>query len=72
MSDDEEKHFRSVYEKEDDNYRLKVTKNNELDKHVDEFSMAFIMNNQMSAVEESQFKQQMASFMGVESRLLTI
>lgn len=70
MSDDEEKHFRSVYEKEDDNYRLKVTKNNELDKLDDEFSMAFIMNNQMSAVEESQFKQQMASFMGVDEQIV--
>ena len=70
MSDDEEEHFRSVYEKEDDNYRLKVTKNNELDKLDDEFSMAFIMNNQMSAVEESQFKQQMASFMGVDEQIV--
>ena len=70
MSDDEEKHFRSVYEKEDDNYRLIVTKNNELDKLDDEFSMAFIMNNQMSAVEESQFKQQMASFMGVDEQIV--
>ena len=70
MSDDEEEHFRSVYEKEDDNYRLKVTKNNELDKLDDEFSMAFIMNNQMSAVEESQFKQQMASFMGVDEQVV--
>ncbi len=50
MSDDEEEHFRSVYEKEDDNYRLKVTKNNEL--------------------EESQFKQQMASFMGVDEQIV--
>ena len=50
MSDDEEEHFRSVYEKEDDNYRLKVTKNNE--------------------VEESQFKQQMASFMGVDEQIV--
>lgn len=70
MSDDEEEHFRSVYEKENDNYRLKVTKNNELDKLDDEFSMAFIMNNQMSAVEESQFKQQMASFMGVDEQIV--
>ena len=70
MSDDEEEHFRSVYEKEDDNYRLKVTKNNELDKLDDELSMAFIMNNQMSAVEESQFKQQMASFMGVDEQIV--
>ena len=70
MSDDEEEHFRSVYEKEDDNYRLKVTKNNELDKLDDEFSMAFIMNNQMSAVEESQFKQQMALFMGVDEQIV--
>lgn len=70
MSDDEEEHFRSVYEKEDDNYRLKVTKNSELDKLDDEFSMAFIMNNQMSAVEESQFKQQMASFMGVDEQIV--
>ena len=70
MSDDEEEHFRSVYEKEDDNYRLKVTKNNELDKLDDEFSMAFIMNNQMSAVEESQFKQQMASFMGADEQIV--
>lgn len=70
MSDDEEEHFRSVYEKEDDNYRLKVTKNNELDKLDDEFSMAFIMNNQMSAVEESQFKQQMASFIGVDEQIV--
>ena len=70
MSDDEEEHFRSVYEKEDDNYRLKVTKNNELDKLDDEFSIAFIMNNQMSAVEESQFKQQMASFMGVDEQIV--
>ena len=70
MSDDEEEHFRRVYEKEDDNYRLKVTKNNELDKLDDEFSMAFIMNNQMSAVEESQFKQQMASFMGVDEQIV--
>lgn len=70
MSDNEEEHFRSVYEKEDDNYRLKVTKNNELDKLDDEFSMAFIMNNQMSAVEESQFKQQMASFMGVDEQIV--
>lgn len=70
MSDDEEEHFRSIYEKEDDNYRLKVTKNSELDKLDDEFSMAFIMNNQMSAVEESQFKQQMASFMGVDEQIV--
>ena len=70
MSDDEEEHFRSVYEKKDDNYRLKVTKNNELDKLDDELSMAFIMNNQMSAVEESQFKQQMASFMGVDEQIV--
>ena len=70
MSDNEEEHFRSVYEKEDDNYRLKVTKNNKLDKLDDEFSMAFIMNNQMSAVEESQFKQQMASFMGVDEQIV--
>ncbi len=70
MSDDEEEYFRSVYEKEDDNYRLKVTKNNELDKLDDEFSMAFIMNNQMSAVEESQFKQQMALFMGVDEQIV--
>lgn len=70
MTDDEEGKLRSVYDKDGDNYRLNVKKSSELDELDDEFSMAFILNNQMSAVEESKFKSQMAAQMGVDEQVM--
>ena len=70
MTDDEEAKLRSVYDKDGDNYRLNVKKSSELDELDDEFSMAFILNNQMSAVEESKFKSQMAAQMGVDEQVM--
>lgn len=58
MTDDQITIWEDSYDKDGDIYKLNVKSEKKLDELDDTFAMAFIMNNQMSAVEESVFRNQ--------------
>ena len=70
MTKDEISIWEDSYDVAGDNYKLNVSDEKKLDELDDTFSMALIMNNQMSAVDEASFKKQMAEKMGVDESVM--
>ncbi len=60
MTEEEVGQFDEVYAQEQDVYVLQEKKNKKLDELDDTFAIAMVLNHQMSAVTETQFKAQIA------------
>lgn len=70
MTQDEKEKWESHYTKDGEYYRLKVADENEWLECDDTFRMAILMNSTMSKVEESKFREQIATQMGADASML--
>lgn len=70
MTDEEISIWESCYEQDGDMYVLSEKSDKKLDEYDDTLAMALIINNQMSSVTATQFKEQMAAQMGVDAQTL--
>ena len=66
MTDEEISIWEKCFEEQDDLYVRTENNDKRLDEYDDTLAMALIINNQMSSVTVTQFKQQMAAQMGVD------
>lgn len=66
MTDEEADLWESIYEQDDDIYRLQVTSRSELNEIDDTLAVPLIMNYQMSAMEESAVKELVAKQTGAD------
>lgn len=67
MTDEERLIWDNCYEQQGDYYELTEKSKKKLEEYDEKLSMPLILNNQMSAVSEEQFKEQMALQMGVDA-----
>ena len=70
MTDDEISIWESSYKEDGDVYRLTENSEKKLEEYDETFAGAFILNSQLSAVEESTFKEQIAAQMGQDAAVL--
>ena len=71
MTDEEISIWESCYEQDGDIYKLTEKNEKKLDEYDDTLAMALIINNQMSSVTATQFREQMAAQMGVDAGTLS-
>lgn len=71
MTDEEISIWESCYEQDGDIYKLTEKNEKKLDEYDDTLAMALIINNQMSSVTATQFREQMAAQMGVDAGALS-
>lgn len=70
MTDKEKSAWEDSYKKDGNIYKLNVTDKDKLDELDDQLSLPLILDYNMSAVNETQFKSYMAKFMGVDASVL--
>mgnify|MGYP002276932849 CR=1 FL=1 len=70
MTDEEADLWESIYEQDDDIYRLQVTSRSELNEIDDTLAVPLIMNYQMSVMEDSEVKEHVAKPTGADAGTL--
>lgn len=70
MTEEEQDEWEISYEKDGEIYRLKVRDKNELERLDEDYAIPLILDFQMSAVEENQFKEMVSQYMGADVSVL--
>ncbi len=70
MTEEEKNDWEASYDRDGEIYRLNVTDKEELERLDETYAIPLILNYQMSAVEESRFKEILSQYMGVDASAL--
>ena len=70
MTKAEQKDWKQIYTRDKDSYQLSVTDKKELEDLDQEFIVPVILNYQMSAMEEAEFKKTLAGYAGIDASQL--